>query len=62
MKAHDLKEDRLRAHYIEQLEKLGYKGVKDQSIDNLTSLLSQARQINKFKEIDRDSAANAWFE
>lgn len=62
MKAAELKEDRLRVHYIKQLNKLGFYDTEGKSLFQLTSTLSRIRRIEQFHEINRDSAENVWFE
>jgi demethoxyubiquinone hydroxylase (CLK1/Coq7/Cat5 family) len=58
MKVADTKEDRLRAHYIEQLNKLGYHDTNGKTLHQLNSILATLR----FNRINHDSAANVWFE
>lgn len=58
MKASDLKEDMLRAQYIEQLNKLDYYDTEGKSLYQLTNILTRLR----FNQINHDSAENAWFE
>lgn len=58
MKVADTKEDRLIAHHVEQLNKLGYTDTEGKSLYQLTSILARER----FNRIDHDSSANEWFE
>jgi len=58
MKVADLKHDRLRAHHIEQLNKLGYHDTEGKSLYQLTSIL----KVKEFEQINHDSADSVWFE
>jgi len=58
MKVADTKEDRLHAHYVEQLNKLEYYDTEGKSLYQLTSILARER----FNRINHDSPDSAWFE
>lgn len=58
MKVADTKEDRLIAHHVEQLNKLGYFDTEGKSLYQLTSIL----KVKEFEQINHDSPKNAWFE
>lgn len=58
MKAADLKEDHLRAHHVEQLNKLGYYDTEGKSLYQLTSILARER----FNQVNHDSSESVWFE
>lgn len=58
MKVADTKEDRLIAHHVEQLNKLGYTDTEGKSLYQLRSTLARIR----FNQINHDSSENVWFE
>ncbi|HLR88460.1 MAG TPA: hypothetical protein VK042_01895 [Atopostipes sp.] len=61
MKTSDMQEDRLKAHYIEQLHKLKYYDTEEKSLFQLTSILSRIRSIERFNQINHDSSESKWF-
>jgi len=58
MKVANLKEDRLIAHHVEQLNKLGYTDTDGKSLYQLQSILL----VKEFEQINHDSSENVWFE
>lgn len=58
MKVADTKEERLHAHYIEQLNKLDYFDTDGKTLYQLTNILTRLR----FERINHDSADNVWFD